>query len=514
MATEVGHFQTGARETREGTRSAPVAEICEALPCSIELPAGAGKTQLIAELANEYRRCERRTLILTHTHAGVDALRRRIRDQGGSTKWTTVRTIDGWCFDLVKHFPELSDLQVATEPDWTDAESYRLAAEKAVETRAVRRMLEASYELIAVDEYQDCVLAQHRVMAALQEVVPTVVFGDPLQGLFKFGDNQPVDWEDVLTLFPPCELPIKAWRWEGQNAELGRWLLEIRPALKRGEAIGLTEAPVSWRCIKDGGKRVSEQSAACFDQPEDGSAVALGHMPHDCRMAAAKLNGSYTMMEELEGKRMLQFAEIVDSGDAASVAEASAKFASECAVGVAAAIEKRKRKRLGEGKSISTRKPELSGAHRALSGLLEDSSPQAVRSALGELTRVPGFQLFRREAWRCIIDALGHAATDPQLDVAAAVRLLRNHDRVVGRRAARRTVSRPLLVKGLEYDYAVLLDADLYNAAELYVALSRGCRNVTVLSTSPVLTPAGTNSSLPSQDRAGKRSERPSAGIA
>jgi hypothetical protein len=464
-----------------------VAEICESLPCSIELPAGAGKTQLIAEVANDYRRREHRTLILTHTHAGVDALRRRIRDQGGSSKGTTIRTIDGWCFDLIKHFPELADLEAAPEPNWTEAGSYHLAAERAIRAPAVRRMLEASYELIAVDEYQDCVIAQHRVIAALLEAVPTVVFGDPLQGLFDFGGNQPVDWDDVLEFFPPCEIPIKAWRWVGKNEKLGRWLLEIRPALKRGEAISLDDAPVQWRCIKDGERRIRMQTKACFDQPDGSSVVALGHMPHDCRTAAAKLNGSYSMMEELEGKRMLEFAEIVDVGNTSAVAQATVEFARECAVGVAESIDRRKRERLGQGKSISSTKTELSNAHLKLSALLEDSSPGAVRCALHELAQVPRFQLFRREAWSCAIDALTQAAVDPQLKVAAAVRRLRNHDRVVGRPAAKRTVSRPLLVKGLEYDYAVLLDADRYTAAELYVALSRGCRGVTVLSSSPVL---------------------------
>jgi hypothetical protein len=478
-----------ALATGEDGRSV-VVKICESLPCSIELPAGAGKTQLIAELANDYRHREHRTLILTHTHAGVDALRRRIRDLGGSSKWTTVRTIDGWCFDLIKHFPELANLEVKPEPNWMEADKYRLAAERAVRTRAVRRMLEVSYGLIAVDEYQDCVLTQHRVVVALHEVVPTAVFGDPLQGLFDFGDNQPVGWGDVLELFPPCELPIKAWRWVGQNEDLGRWLLEIRPALKSGEAISLEGAPVQWRCIKDSERRVHTQSTACFDQPEGGSVVALGHMPHDCRMAAAKLNGSYSMMEELEGKRMLEFAEIVDVGDASVVAQATVEFACECAVGVAESIEKRKRKRLGQGKSISSRKMELSNAHLKLSALLEDSSPGAVRLALRELARLPRFLLFRHEAWSCTIDALTHASVDPQLNVATAVRRLRNHDRVIGRRAAKRTVSRPLLVKGLEYDYAVLLDADHYNAAELYVALSRSCRGVSVLSAAPILSPA------------------------
>jgi hypothetical protein len=460
------------------------------LPCSIELPAGAGKTHLIAELANDYRRRNQRALVLTHTHAGVDALRRQIRDQGGSSRWTTVRTIDGWCLDLIMHFPDLAGVTVEDEPDWDEAESYRLGAERAIRTPAVRRMLEASYELIAVDEYQDSVLAQHQVVAALRDVVPTAVFGDPLQGLFHFGDNQPVSWEEVVALFPACELPIKAWRWEGKNEELGRWLLSIRPALRRGEAVSLENAPVQWRRLNNDGRRIHTQTTACFGQPEDGPVVALGQMSHDCRVAAAKLNGSYSMMEELEGKRMLEFAKVVDAGDAARVGEATVDFACECAVGVADSIEKRKRKRLGAGKAISSKKAELGAAHAKLSALLEGSSPAAVRSALRELERLPRFQLFRREAWSCVIDALGQAVSDPELKVSTAVRRLRNHDRIVGRRTAKRIVSRPLLVKGLQYDYAVLLDADRYNAAELYVALSRGCRAVTVLSSSPVLTPA------------------------
>src|SRR5260221_1633055 len=493
-ATESGALvRPEGPDASDGVRPA-AAKIREALPCSIELPAGAGKTHLIADIANAYGRREQRLLVLTHTHAGVDALRRQIRDQGGSSRWATVRTIDGWCLDLIMHFPELAGLHVGDQPDWEEAESYRLAAERAIRTPAVRRMLEASYALIAVDEYQDCVLAQHQVVAALREVVPTAVFGDPLQGLFHFGDNQPVSWEEVLTLFPSCELPIKPWRWEGKNEELGRWLLAIRPSLRRGETISLKNAPVQWRRIDNGGRRIYAQTTACFGQPEDGPVVALGHMSHDCRMAAAKLNGSYLMMEELEGKQMLKFAEVVALGDAASIAKATVDFACECAVGVTEAIEKRKRDRLGEGKTISSRKVELCAAHAKLSELLEESSPATVRSALHEIARLPRFQLFRHEAWSCIINALGQAASDPQLKVSTAVRRLRNHDRIVGRRPAKRIVSRPLLVKGLQYDYAVLLDADRYNAAELYVALSRGCRAVTVLSSSPVLTPAAVSS--------------------
>ena len=46
-----------------------------AMPCSVELPAGTGKTHLVAALAAAAAEQGERTLILTHTNAGVDVLR-------------------------------------------------------------------------------------------------------------------------------------------------------------------------------------------------------------------------------------------------------------------------------------------------------------------------------------------------------------------------------------------------------------------------------------------------------
>ena len=51
-------------------------EVLALAPCSIELPAGTGKTEVVAELALQASESGRRTLALTHTHAGIDVLRR------------------------------------------------------------------------------------------------------------------------------------------------------------------------------------------------------------------------------------------------------------------------------------------------------------------------------------------------------------------------------------------------------------------------------------------------------
>ena len=55
--------------------------------------------------------------------------------------------------------------------------------------------------------------------------------------------------------------------------------------------------------------------------------------------------------------------------------------------------------------------------------------------------------------------------------------------------ATRGTVSRTLLVKGLEYDHAIVLDADKLDTKQLYVALTRGSHRLTILSRQPVLRP-------------------------
>jgi DNA helicase IV len=51
----------------------------------------------------------------------------------------------------------------------------------------------------------------------------------------------------------------------------------------------------------------------------------------------------------------------------------------------------------------------------------------------------------------------------------------------------RRIVSRTLLIKGLEFDHAIVANADELDAKELYVAITRGSKSLTILSAKPVI---------------------------
>jgi hypothetical protein len=463
-------------------------QVRAAMPCSIELPAGTGKTHLVAALATTAAEQGERTLILTHTNAGVDVLRRRLRRFGVGKDATRIETIASWSFDLIRHYPVLAGLLVGAEPDWSQSRQYYSGAAVAIQTAAIERVLQASYGLVIVDEYQDCVIEQHGLVLALHESLPVCVFGDPLQNIFDFGDNVAVKWaKEVVATWPALGLPIHPWRWEGHHEELGQWLIDIRANLYTGQPIDLATAPLKWRL----GDTPQAPVNACFAQPTgDGSVVAIAQWERECAAVASRTNGSYGMMEELEGSFMRKFAAVIDSGSPQQIALATLKFAKDCISKVAGQLDAAVNKKLAEGKSVAhLSRPGAKPQLELLSGLLLDASPARVRETLVSIGQLPSGRLHRREAWRDMLQALGIVAAGSDLTIAEAVGRIRNRTRIVGRAGDNRIISRPLLIKGLEYDHAVVLNAEKYSATELYVALSRSRKSLTVVSGDRYLRP-------------------------
>ena len=65
--------------------------------------------------------------------------------------------------------------------------------------------------------------------------------------------------------------------------------------------------------------------------------------------------------------------------------------------------------------------------------------------------------------------------------------------RLVGRYPESRILARPLLIKGLEFDYAIVIDPSEYNAHEFYVCLTRASRGLAVVSAQARLFAHATN---------------------
>ncbi len=93
----------------------------------IVAPAGCGKTYLISE-ALKY--CSRRQLVLTHTHAGVKAIRDRMDRLGVAPTKFRVSTLDAFALRYATAFPRacLQILDVShssTATSWIEARKCR-----------------------------------------------------------------------------------------------------------------------------------------------------------------------------------------------------------------------------------------------------------------------------------------------------------------------------------------------------------------------------------------------------
>jgi superfamily I DNA/RNA helicase len=105
---------------------------------SVIAPAGCGKTEIIIRAAASLRRG--RALILTHTHAGVNALRDRLKRLQVDRSRVHVATIAGWCLRYATAYPKGAGLS-SPEPEgkeWNDI--YRGALALMRDAHAIRRV--------------------------------------------------------------------------------------------------------------------------------------------------------------------------------------------------------------------------------------------------------------------------------------------------------------------------------------------------------------------------------------
>lgn len=464
-----------------------LAEFCQARHGSLLAPAGCGKTETIAHAVRWHQERDESTLVLTHTHAGVSAIESRLRQgQGGSSRRVRVETIAGWCLRFGASYPSISGLKVDTPtgPQWDEV--YEAATRVA--SSPVRRVISASYAAVYVDEYQDCTQRQHALIRALAQAVPCKVLGDPLQGIFCFGDNELVAWDEVEAVFPPFPRLSTPWRWASTNPKLGNWLAEARLRLEAGEPLSLRGAPVEWRSLPSDQWRSSAQLRVAKEIGQRaGSTVCIMQWPSQCNGMAQKLGGAFSVMEPMESEDLTRAAAAIGGAAGADRIDALLAFAAKCMTGVNDQL-----KTIAEAAKAqrATRSKKHPAQRVALEAMARDDSPSALLAALEAVRETEGTTLYRRELY----DALEGAtrAWTGEGSLAEAAWETRNQARKRGRSTiAGNAISRTLLVKGLQYDHVAILDADCLDRRNLYVALTRARRTLTVMSKDVTLCPSG-----------------------
>ena len=453
---------------------------------AVVLPAGAGKTELIARATWFASESAGRQLILTHTHAGVHALRSRLARLGVAPQSYTLTTIAGWALKWALHYPSVSGLRT-TQPDTQDEwnavyEGVRLVLANPHLASSVHE----SYGGGFVDEYQDCTLRQHSLSLALAQLMPLRVLGDPLQGIFGFTKESILWSRDVESSFVPLKVEEHSWRWAESNPKLGEWLLELRKALLKGKPINLAAAPIKWKSTVSPASQVSTSKAVVPD--EAASVVAILKWPSQCHSLAKKLGGAFSSMDELESKDLLKHAEAIDlASSGCAIALALLRVARECVTGLPGTVTTMKTNLEADRLPRVTASTPNVPVVQAVLAIADSPTPTNLLAAAETIEAIPGVFVHRLDLWQAFKRSIV-VQRDEELDsTQAAAAIVRDRMRENGRAAQQRTVSRTLLVKGLEYDHAVVLNAALLDAQEFYVAATRGRRTLTILSEERVL---------------------------
>ena len=186
---------------------------------AIIAPAGHGKTEMIADIVE---RSTGKQLLLTHTNAGVGAIDKRLKKRKIPATKYTVTTIAAFCIKWCVSYNNTACFNKTLSPlNRGEAKAYYAqlyrGAKKIFETAWAGSVLKATYAGVVVDEYQDCIQAQHEIILEMSRHLPIRVLGDPMQGIFSFAGSL-VDWNKLE--FPVVNVATQPWRWSKSNPVL------------------------------------------------------------------------------------------------------------------------------------------------------------------------------------------------------------------------------------------------------------------------------------------------------
>lgn len=441
----------------------------------IEAAAGAGKTEAIAQAVA--KACGGTQLVLTHTHAGVDVLKKRLRTLAIPTDRYHVDTIAGWAWKWVRSYPKLFGYASSlSEPDWDAAYA---ATVKALNTDFVRYSISCSYEGVFVDEYQDCTERMHEVILALANIVSCRVLGDDLQAVFNFGNV--VQWSQVVqdygTSLASLVTPHR-WMRVG-NDTLGNWLINARADLRSQIEPRYSGGPVTRLTL-----RRAELQRFLFSHAKEHTGTACiivsKHKPMHKAMRTMLARMGFVILEPYDLKVAGGLIRGLSDAGVSKRVQALQQFIDNAFGGVSSADQSFVADVLA-GIQLKPKRPDrayIVDRHR--SGL----TPELILDILAYLESQSEVIVTLRQSVT-VAKAVLEAHLETQQDLRD---LFSQH--VMGKRYNRsglkRCVGSTLLVKGLEFEHVIVVRETPWqklwgNYQDLYVALSRGSRSVVLV---------------------------------
>jgi hypothetical protein len=217
-----------------------------------------------------------------------------------------------------------------------------------------------------------------------------------------------------------------------------------------------------------------------------GSVLIIGEStsPGSQRRFASQTPGAVTV-EAVDLRDLVNFAAGLDLS-AADALQKIALFAEEMMTNIGAADLMRRVTTIMRG----AERREASAAEQAAITFLGERTYKNAGALLVELNRQAGTRVYRPAVLQACLRALDMCHGPGGKTFHEAAVHMREQNRLLGRALPRRAVGSTLLLKGLEAEVVVILNAETMNARNLYVAMTRGSRQVVICSRSPILNPA------------------------
>ena len=443
----------------------------------VESPAGCGKTEAIVRTVGTY--CNGRQLVLTHTNAGVDALRQRFRRRSVSKDKYHVDTISGWAWGWVRKYPENAGYTGSKEiAQWKDIYA---AMSALLQKDFVKLGVTNSYAGIVVDEYQDCTVPMHQLIVQLKTLLPCRVLGDDLQGIFGF-DDPLIDWAIVTTEFAnnlgALETPH---RWiEAGNETLGRWLLNTRSQFRQEQEPDYGGSPIDRRTV---GYSDLGPLLVRLTHEKNGRVCVIGPKarPLPAGIETTLVNKNYRVLEPNDLSALRPLIHSLSDGSPTEKVKAAHKFLFRAYSGLSGDDKTFIQKMLrGENQ-----RPQRADRRILCQKHTNGTTIQLVFDLLAYVERLNGISCKLSEsvsALKCIAEENQETGTDYKTLYANEI----GKRKYQSRGKVYRCIGSTLLVKGLEFDHVIILrnsdwQLNWGNYKDLYVALTRGSKTTTLM---------------------------------
>ena len=456
-------------------------------------PAGYGKTYTIAASVKHLEPSEGKSLILTHTHAGVASLKSKMRDMGVRGSQYNIETICSFCQKYTNAFYRGDGM-----PSMDDRRYHDFILAEACETlrlTAIGQVIQASYERVFVDEYQDCSAKQHELVIVLSGWIMTHVLGDPLQGIFGAINKSSVNFPDDLIAHGFSALPelsiAHRWLKDGHNNQLGNAFAEIRKTLQEDKPINLSNFGDVIETVRITDRDRFNSSANCWkvvwslSSEKSVLVIEPKAVNVNARVKFTQIfNEQFTVLEAIDAPEFYKLSKCID--------QLLENFEYSCLLEnlLLKLFKKTKVKEwFGDAKVKKKRgeKAQVSADLEQFIEALKEGSPEDMHKFLvclkDELKLVPP----RKELFNSILRAVETAQLE-KTSITEAMEAHRNNLRRSGRKCYGKFVGTTLLTKGLEFDTVVILDAHTIKCPmHLYVAMTRACKRLIVFTQADTL---------------------------